>query len=332
MYLRNCPRHSIFQKYKLAILFFLCLCILQSSVLASQFISPASMLDAKLQEDQPSNISVPLYFRYKNTAYLAREMRDINIARTMTVHLALINALLSGPGSLSPQLSPLFPSGTQALSVVAEDETLFITFNDKILSRYSDEALIFNAEYSQGEGKIRRQLAMASIINTITENSPFTKVQVLVRQENYVSTSMRLSARYYLLDEDSLPPPLTRQEEYILTPQVSARIFLEGWQNREFTSSLRIVRSSTDQSTSDLPTEFDLRQSFEQAPLLEEFNITPGVVSIDGQSAVLSISLKILTDEGEERFIQNRPLHLVMREGIFTIPLETFEQLLRIVK
>lgn len=319
------------QKYKLAFLLFIMLCISCLAMAGSSFISPADMLDARVQVDQPSSISVPLYFRYRNTAYLAREMRDLGISRTMSVDLAIINALLNGPGSLSPQLNPLFPAGTQALSIAEEGETLFITFNENLLGRYSDEALIFNTDYSQGEGKIRRQLAMASIVNTITESSLFTKVQVLVRQENYVSSSMRLSARYYLLDDDSLPPPLTRQEEYILTPLVSVRMFLEGWQSKEFASSLKMVRSSTEQSAAELPTEYELQQMFAQAPRLADFSVTPGIVSMDGQSAIVSISLNILTDDGEDRSIQNRPLHLTQREGIFTIPLEAFEQLLKAV-
>ena len=320
------------QKHKLTFFFFLCLCISWVSIADAQFISPASMLDAKTQDDQLSNISIPLYFRYRNTSYLAREMRELNIPRSMSVDLAIINALLNGPGSLSAHLSPLFPTGTQALSSAAEGETIYITFNENLLGRYSDEALIFNADYSQGEGKIRRQLAMASIVNTITESSLFTKVQVLVRQENYVASSMRLSERYYLLDDDSLPPPLTRQEEYILTPQATVRIFLEGWQSREFASSLKMVRGSTDPNAAALPTEYEMQQMFEQAPRLANFNITPGIVSMDGQSAVVDITLNTLTGEGEERFIANRPLKLVMREGVFIIPLQAFEQLLRVVK
>lgn len=106
-----------------------------------------------------------------------------------------------------------------------EGETLFVTFNEQLLGRYADEAVIFSTDYSQGEGRLRRRLAMAALVNTLTESGLYSRVQVLVRQESYITSSMRLSMRYYLLEDDSLPPPLTRQESYILTPQVSAQIF-----------------------------------------------------------------------------------------------------------
>lgn len=319
-------------KYKVAILLFFCVCIFFINTVNTQSISPETILEAQMQDAQSLNISIPLYFRYRNTGYLVREMREIYVPRTMSADHAIINAVLDGPGSLSPYLSSLFPPGTESLNITTDGETLFVTFNEKLMGRYSDEALVFNAEYSKGEGLIRRQLAMASLVNTITENSDFTRVQVLVRKENYVSSSMRLSNRYYLLDEDSLPPPLTRQEEFILTPQVSVKIFLEEWQRREFAASLKMVRGSTNNNTSIMPTEYELQQMFSSVPRLADFNVTPGIISLDGQSAIVTISLTILRDDGEERIIQNRPLRLFMRDGIFIIPYETFEQLLKVVK
>lgn len=290
------------------------------------------MLSAQPHEEQRLKLAATLYFRYRNTPYLAREVRELSVSRTLPDELALVNALLEGPGSLSPHLSPLFPSGTKALSTAVEGETLFITFNDRLMSRYADEAVLFSTDYSQGEGLLRRRLAMAGLVNTLTESGLFSRIQVLVRQESYVTSSMRLSNRYYLLDDDSLPPPLHRQETYILTPQASADIFLDGWQKGDLVSGLKMVRGSDGRSLAAIPSEYELRQMMEQAPRLADFSVTAGSTSLDGQSAVVSLSLSLLKDDGGERLIDNRPLRLILREGIYTIPYEAFEGLLEAVK
>lgn len=311
----------------------LVLCLLAAPLIGTaQAIAPQNMLSAQAQDERPLKFSATLYFRYRNTGYLARETRELNVARTVPDEMALVSALLEGPGSLSPQLSPLFPAGTQVLSTAVEGETLFITFNEALLGRYSDEAVVFSAGYSQGEGALRRRLAMASLANTLTESGLYSRVQVLVRQEKIVSNSMRLSNRYYLLDDDTLPPPLSRQEEYILTPRASAEAFFSGWQSGDFASGLRLVKGSEARVPAAIPSDYDLKTALEQAPKLAEFLVTPGTLSLDGQTAVVTVSLRLLSPDGSERLVERRPLRLMLREGVYAIPYESFARLMEAVK
>lgn len=317
----------------LGVLGLVMLCFIVRQMPARAEAGPAGdMLSAQPMEDQPVKLTATLYFRYRSTSYLAREPRELSVSRTAPDELALVSALLDGPGSLSPHLSPLFPSGTRVLSTAVEGETLFITFNEQLMNRYSDEALVFSTDYSQGEGILRRRLAMASLVNTLTESGLYSKVQVLVRQENYVTSSMRLSNRYYLLDDDFLPEPLSRQEEYILTPRASTGIFLNGWQKGEFVSGLKMVRGSDSRALASIPSEYELRQMLERAPRLADFSVTSGSIALDGQSAVVLLSLRLLNEDGNERLIERRPLRLVLREGVYAIPYEAFESLLEAVR
>ena len=156
---------------KICVLSLLMLCFyIWADPARAAVIPPDNMLSAQAQEEQPIKLSATLYFRYRSTGYLAREVRELNASRTISDEMALINALVEGPGSLSPQLSPLFPAGTHALSTAVEGETLFVTFNEQLLGRYADEAVIFSTDYSQGEGRLRRRLAMAALVNTLTES------------------------------------------------------------------------------------------------------------------------------------------------------------------
>ena len=298
----------------------------------AEAIPPQDILSAQAVDERPLKLNATLYFRYRNTAYLARELRELNVSRTVSDEMALVSALLEGPGSLSPHLSPLFPGGTQVLSTAVEGETLFITFNEALLGRYADEAVVFSTEYSQGEGTLRRRLAMASLADTLTENGLYARVQVLVRQEKLVGNSMRLSNRYYLLEDDALPPPLSRQEGYILTPQASAQIFLSGWQSGDFTAGLRLVKGSEGRAPAPIPSDYDLKLSLEQAPKLADFLVTPGSISLDGQTALVTISLKLLSGDGTEKLVEHRPLRLLLREGVYAIPYEGFARLMEAVK
>lgn len=268
-------------------------------------------------------VEATLYFRYRTSGLLARERRVIPVPRSMPEEQAVVNALVEGPGTLSPYLTPLFPAGTQVLSVAAEGETLFITFNDRLMARYADEAPLPPPEYQEGEGRLRRELAMAGLVNTLTESGRYRAVQVLVRDENYISASMRLSSRYYLHEQETFPPPLTRREGFIHSPEKSAAQFMGAWQAQDWQAALQLVRGVETDPGDSLPTEHALSQRLAQAPRLSSFTITGGTVALDGQSAVVSVSYTLLEDDGAERSIEARPFRLLLQEGIFLVPFDT---------
>ena len=93
-----------------------------------------------------------------------------------------------------------------------------------------------------------------------------------------------------------------------------------------------MVRGSDSRALAAIPSEYELRQMMEQAPRLADFAATPGSIALDGQSAVVSVSLHLLRDDGSERMIENKPLRMIQREGIYVIPYESFEGLLEAVK
>lgn len=311
------------RKPSAALLLFCLLCL----VVSSYALNPAGMLSAQEQQTELQSLPVTLYFRYLNSAYLGRETREISYPRSGSKEKAIAAALIEGPGSLSASLNPLFPPGTQVLSVSSEGERLFLTFNEALMGRYSDEAVISQEDYLRGEGLLRRRLAMASLVNSLTESGHYTEVQVLVRGETYVADSMRLSMRYYLENSNTLPPPLKRQEQYILGPQAAAGIFMEAWQSMSWQQGLRLVRGGTEGS---IPSEQELRQMVDKAPRLVEYQVTPGVVALDGQSAVVCLSYRLLNQDGGERLIEMRPLRIAINRGVYSLSYDDMLRLLEI--
>ena len=311
-----------------ACLFILCclsLCPVPMTA-GAQAIPPRQMLSPNDQVTEQRKLPLTLYFRYRSSALLGRESRVIPVPASGPYELSVVRALLDGPGSLYPHLSPLFPPGTQALSIAAEGGTLFVTFNESIMGRYPDEPLIMTPEYSQGEGALRRRVAMAGLVNTLTELGHCSAVQVLVRGETYITTSMRLSLRYYLEDSDALPDPLVRQEAFIQGPKSAAQSLLAAWQSNNWANCYPLLISGA----MVLPSEHELHEALRQAPKVLDYSLTSGSVSLDGQSAIVCVDYSLLRDNGSTQDIKALPLKVLMVDGIFRIPYESLHALLEL--
>ncbi len=284
------------------------------------------MVSPYAQQAQTRLLPVTLYFRYGSSQSLGREQRSIAVPAGASPELMVVNALVEGPGTLWPHLSPLFPPGTQALSAVAEGSTLFVTFNETLMAAYPDEALIMNADYREGEGRLRRQLAMAALVNTLTETGRLRAVQVLVRGESYISTSMRLSQRYYLEDSDALPPPLTRQDQYIQSPRSAAESLMQAWQSGDWSQAYPLLISGS----AALPSQHELLTQVQAAPVLADYSLTAGSVSLDGQSAVVSVSYDFTRANGSAQTVTALPLRLQLVDGVFRVPYEALVALMEL--
>lgn len=312
---------------KACLLICCCLCLWQAPASSAALtITPQQMLSPNDQAAQVRKLPLTLYFRYRSSALLGRELRSIPVPLSGPYELSIVRALLDGPGSLFPHLSPLFPPGAQALSAVAEGETLFITFNESIMGHYPDEPLIMTPDYRQGEGTLRRRVAMAGLVNTLTELGRYRAVQVLVRGETYVAASMRLSMRYYLQDSDSLPDPLVRQEAYTQSPQTAAQALLSAWQSNNWTSCYPLLISGTQT----LPSEHELIQAVRQAPIVLDYALTAGTVALDGQSAIVCVDYTLRRSNGSTQAIKALPLNVLLIDGIYRIPYESMRRLLEL--
>ena len=249
-----------------------------------------------------------LYFRYAAEPYLGRESRTVSFDPGTTYENALIRSLLEGPGSVYPHLEPVFPLGTEVLSTQARGDLLFVTFNEKLLNAYPDEVSLSTPSYRENEGRLKRELAMAALSCTITENTPFAYVQVLVLGDMRATTSMRLSERYYLLDSDVLPPPLSRAENRILTPQSAATLLCNYWLKLDRRGMAMHLRAAGE--AADLP---------EGLPLLTSFALTNGTVSPDGQSAIVLADLTLRSNDGNSYARLGWPMRLSYVQGVWLV-------------
>lgn len=302
-------------------------CLLAAMMMLAGFLFPDGAMAAGLLTDQTEEGAKPrtvtLYFRHSQSRWLEREQREISISLSESPEKALVQALVEGPKAGT--LTSLFPAGVKVLSVIAEGRQLFVTFNERLMAPYSDEgADIAQEGYRAGEGRLRRELAMASLVNTLTENGEYARVQVLVRGETTLTGSLRLSKRYYLEDSDALPDPLTRQEGHILLPSYLVDQVMARWQNREW--------DALKASLAQVPVEASAQNAFglmlDASPAIQHYTLTPGMPGPDGRYAVVCVSLQYQAQNGGDRMINNWPLRLVRQEGSWALPWGAFGALL----
>lgn len=261
--------------------------------------------------DSADDKSAVLYFRYMGSGWLGQEVRDVSVPRTDNMEKALVQALLDGPSIRSPHFRPLFPPGTQVLSVLEEGGRLFVTFNERLLDPLAGEEAETEGS-DNAPSLLRRRLAMASLVNTLTESGEYSSVQVLVLGQPNAAGSMRLSARYYLEDRDSLLDPLKRQEEWIVTPGLAAGLILSTWQS-QFFSQLKLF--VTRENAQWRPEEASL--DIEKLPGLLSYHVSGGSVSPDGSYAVLTVDARMAGQDGMQRDVSGYPLRLVRQDGIW---------------
>lgn len=290
---------------------------------ALMFAAPAAgagqALDYRPQQSQRARRTAVLYFRYADTAWLGAETREITASETISFEHAAAQALVDGPGPLSGSLTPLFPPGAAVLSVQPQGDLLFVTFNEALLNRYADESSLLPPQ-DMAEAQLRRRLAMASLVNTLTERGEYRRVQVLVRAETAMRSSMRLAASYYLEDSHALPDPLTRDEARILTPAAAARMALDAWQRRDW-------RALTELAGSARPAQNGIASAFDRSPKLVAYALTPGTVSPDGQEAVVSATLDLTNQNGAVLHVPAFPLVLRRADGIWRPAYESLNAL-----
>ncbi len=271
------------------------------------------LISASIGDLTPDSQKITLYFRYGDSAYLAPEQREIQVKRNESIEKAITAALIQGPAASALSLSGVFPPGTEVLAATVQGDTLFITFNEAFLGRYADEPL----DAASSEGILRRQLCLQSLAATLTEEGLCAQVQVLVYRSMVQSNSMRLQAGYLdRSNDDTLLPPVTRDEGCLLTPYNTARLILQAWQAQDWASLYDLTAKEGETGENTRVGEQSAFDAFSTARTLAEFDLSPGSVSFDGQTAVLTAKLTV-RDQGMDQTVQGYPLLLCREAGIW---------------
>ena len=128
---------------------------------------------------------------------------------------------------------------------------------------------------------------------------------------------MRLQAGFLnRTNDDTLLPPVTRDESCLLTTYNTASLILRAWQAKDWSALYDLTAREGENVEKNRAGEQNAFDAFAAARTLTDFTLSPGSVSFDGQNAVLTVSLTV-QDQGTEETVQGYPLLLLREEGIW---------------
>lgn len=270
-------------------------------------------------------LNATLYFRYEDTALLRQEMRVISVSPNKTRESALVEALLAGSQEGG---GSLFPEGVELLSTQTQDGVVFVTFNEALYGRYGDESGSLTAAHALPEAQLRRHLAMAALTAALTENGQCHAVQVLVRQQSAIGSSMRLKESYFLENSEQPAALLTRNEDYLMTPANVAHFLLRAWQQRNFDTMYPLLTNLDGASAR--PAQTTASEMLAATDALLVYSLSPGSISPDGQSAVVCIDMTLRHADGSEYRLEAWPLKLTRENGAFKVSLSALKSLMQL--
>lgn len=280
------------------------------------------------EEEMVQQRVVTLYYRMQGEDLLAAETRLVYFPSDRQTERVLAETLMSGPSPRLLELTGLFPSGTKVYSSWRTGNLLTVILSREFLSTPSGVPLDWEGDsYWRSEVYMRRQLALTSIVNTITEATDYTSVQFLVQENDSDPTGRRLfmSELYDGAPSDQLLAPMLRNEHLILTHANTADVLLESWKEQTFDRMYRFIAQDTTQRPTDSAFQEEMRQR--NMPLIH-YSISAGTVSNDGQSAVMEATFEYRTELGTVQ-VQNFPLHLIREDGVWKI---TYSELKRMME
>jgi hypothetical protein len=310
-------------------LLFLCLTLLSLSGCAAmsppeslvhEDAADTALISASTHDIDDTTFTATLYFRYLDTGMLAAQERVISIPRNTTREKALVQALLDGPGVSAPLLTGVFQAGVSILGAQAVDGVLFITLNDSLLGRYDDEPAELTTPFWKAEAPLRRKLAMTALVAALTETGEYQSVQVLVRGQTQVMTSLRLNKSYFMAGDDSLTGPMTRDETLLLTQANTARIILDAWRQGDVKTLYRFIAAKDPRTGIARPDEQAAYALLGQARPLVGFTVSPGSISQNGQTAILCADITLQTLSVDSASYTAWPMLLIRENGIWKIP------------
>lgn len=306
------------------IMLLLCCALLSGCTVADPIegmATPATTaLPAPVVEDLPTaENEAALWFRFGEEPLLAPERRLLTVSPTESLAHPLLRTLLEGPSAASMELQGLFPQGTKLVSLAQSDGVIFVTLSHHIMSAYPDEPDAWQDDpYWAVEVPLRRKLAMQSIAATLTENCGVDTVIILVAEEKTASDSLRLKEGYYLTGGEGVAAPLTRDESLLLTPNRTAEVILQCWQEADWVRLYRYI-ARTDPANGDArPAESDFPARMASLPHLLHFDVAGG--SISGDQAVFTVAGAYLDGSAETSF-EGRILRLTREKGLWRVGL-----------
>ncbi len=275
---------------------------------------------ASADQNNADVVSVTLYFRYLDEPMLAPEMRTLTVPQDESLEYAIVQALVDGPSAGHTDLRRLLPAATQVESVVSPDDILFVTLNEDFLYDDIPDGWAENENWIN-EAPVLRKLIVQSIVASVTENNPYTGVQMMIHKSDEVQASLRLDNSYFLNGSTGLSDPIVRDESLLLTPANTAKRILTAWQEHDYETLYLYM------ALEGRPSQASFAETLSLAASLDTFTVSSGSVANNGQAATITAGIKLLSSDGSKE-IKAYPILLMRENGVWKLSYDRLQEMM----
>ncbi len=236
---------------------------------------------------------VRLYYSYKGDRLLAGETRSIEVPVSQKREQAVIQALIDGPSADRSELVGLFWDGVSLVSVENNEDILFVTLSEEFITTDPETSALENV--SVGDLK---QLAIYSIVDTITEMGTYSRVQINIQRKNGSQGIMRSEAGF--AGEDKALDALPWNGDIILTPERTLAEALDSYSKKDWAELYNYTAyTNIDGTVKPDSDDFSAALGETSTNVLDAFQTMGVNVSSDGQSATVFLNYTIKTRSGD---------------------------------
>lgn len=263
---------------------------------------------------------VTLYYRLANEDALVALNQTITVHANEYVEEAILRQLLEGPPAFMTDLSSVVPVGTQLVEVTPEGAILYVTLSKELLD------VSINAK-TREEINAEHRLAIHAIVNSLTANSAYSRVQVMVDMDG-VGSGTRIPGSLLGFESSQLLEPMQFNSDIIATPKSIVEFALTHMQAQELAQAYTLfLESETGGFQKPDYATFET-QMLSMGNILS-YTVHNYEIVQDKRSARVWFNMNWVTRDGVEYNAEYLTMDLQMEGGLYKIGYNALMQILQ---
>lgn len=277
--------------------------------------------------------SVRLYFRLAGEGLLAYEDRQVEVTANERLEATALRELIAGPRGENTELKPLINPQTRVLTVNEKDGILEVGLSREFMEPAEAMPTNWREEHPslREEYYLQRRLAVYSVVNTLTSLGVYSRVLIMVDQQNsgQLKRIRRGSMGFLDADAEQYMEAMGYEGSVVLTPQHMMETVAEGLIQSDWARVYRFL--SAEDETGARPLLQDVSAMLRDAVLrIDHFEAHDETVSSDGKSAVVFIDIALQRPDGQTLERSNIPVRLVREGAVLRMDYATLKRLLEV--